>query len=380
MSIGLIAASLLFGATILPASPCPGDCDGDGAASAVEISLALALVFDADGIEACPAADVDDSGAVTAADVVAILAARGTLPEVCAEPFPRWMDRAPLAGGPRQEVGAAALGQSMYVIGGFDGLRRGTEVVERYDVGDDRWTRVADLPRALQHVGAASLDGAVYSVGGYIGSTFVPTDQVFRYDPDLDAWTEVGSLPFAVGALAAVALDGRLHAIGGGTTSGSVALHWVYDPASNEWSAASPFPGNGRDHLAAVALAGSIYLVGGRPGAATRNSNGLDRWDPETDTWTPLAPVPTARSGHAVAALGGRIYALGGEVSSVDPDGVFPQVEVYDPATDVWTSLPDMPVPRHGLGAVAIGLRLYLPGGATVAGFGATAHHDALEP
>ena len=37
-----------------------------------------------------------------------------------------------------------------------------------------------------------------------------------------------------------------------------------------------------------------------------------------------------------------------------------------------------MPVPRHGIGAVTVGELLYVPGGAIQAGFGATAHHDAL--
>jgi hypothetical protein len=37
-----------------------------------------------------------------------------------------------------------------------------------------------------------------------------------------------------------------------------------------------------------------------------------------------------------------------------------------------------MPVPRHGIGAAAVGDLFYVPGGATSAGFGATAHHDAL--
>jgi hypothetical protein len=38
-----------------------------------------------------------------------------------------------------------------------------------------------------------------------------------------------------------------------------------------------------------------------------------------------------------------------------------------------------MPVPRHGIAAVTIGPRIHVPGGAVAAGFGATAHHDALE-
>jgi hypothetical protein len=37
-----------------------------------------------------------------------------------------------------------------------------------------------------------------------------------------------------------------------------------------------------------------------------------------------------------------------------------------------------MPVPRHGIGAATIGGRIHIPGGATVAGFGVSAVHDAF--
>ena len=40
----------------------------------------------------------------------------------------------------------------------------------------------------------------------------------------------------------------------------------------------------------------------------------------------------------------------------------------YDPARDTWSSLPDMPHPRHGLGAVALAGRIYLIGGAQSVG------------
>ena len=114
-------------------------------------------------------------------------------------------------------------------------------------------------------------------------------------------------------------------------------------------------------------------------GGGQSNSAALDRYDPAANEWTSLASLPTARSGLGAAVLAGRIVVVGGEVSSTDPNGVFPQVELYDPETNRWASLGDMPVPRHGIAPVVIGLRMHVAGGATSAGFGASAHHDALE-
>jgi hypothetical protein len=51
---------------------------------------------------------------------------------------------------------------------------------------------------------------------------------------------------------------------------------------------------------------------------------------------------------------------------------VFPQNEVYNPRTDTWESRTAMPTPRHGIGAAVVGENIYIPGGATLQGFGVT--------
>lgn len=375
-----LALAALVWASTAAAQSCPGDCDENGVTSTIELDLALRLLFDADALGTCAAADADGSGEVTAGDVIAWMLARAGLREGCTAAAPRshWTTLAPLPGGPRQEVAAAVLDGTLYVLGGFDGMGRGTALAERYDVASDTWMRVADLPQPLNHAGAAVLGGAVYAVGGYVGSSFQATAAVSRYDPAADAWTPVAPLPAPRGALAIAVLDGRVHALGGNAAT-SVTAHAAYDPEVDEWIELAPFPGPGRNHLAAVELGDFIYLIGGRrDGGGVNNVDRLDRYDPATDSWVALAPLPTARSGLGAAVLHGKIVVLGGEVSPTDPFGVFPHVEMYDPAADRWARLDDMPLPRHGIWTATIADRLYVPGGATRAGFGATAHHDAL--
>jgi hypothetical protein len=57
--------------------------------------------------------------------------------------------------------------------------------------------------------------------------------------------------------------------------------------------------------------------------------------------------------------LYGRIFVLGGEA----PSGTFEQVEAYDPATDTWRTFSPMPTARHGLGAAAVGDRIFVISG-----------------
>jgi N-acetylneuraminic acid mutarotase len=89
--------------------------------------------------------------------------------------------------------------------------------------------------------------------------------------------------------------------------------------------------------------------------------------------------MPTARSGHGATAIDGKLVVIGGEVDTRNPPNrVFDEVELYDPETDRWVSLPPMPVPRHGMGAVTAAGAVYVPGGAFRAGFGASTHNDLL--
>jgi hypothetical protein len=53
----------------------------------------------------------------------------------------------------------------------------------------------------------------------------------------------------------------------------------------------------------------------------------------------------------------------GGEVTTTELVAAFRAVEAYEPATNSWTTLPSMPMPRHGLAGAVIGARFYLISG-----------------
>jgi len=61
----------------------------------------------------------------------------------------------------------------------------------------------------------------------------------------------------------------------------------------------------------------------------------------------------------------------------------FRALEAYDPGTNTWTVLPNMPVGRHGLAGAVVGSRLHMVSGdVQSAGTGVQVHtesHDAYE-
>ena len=109
-----------------------------------------------------------------------------------------------------------------------------------------------------------------------------------------------------------------------------------------------------------------------------------------SDTWSaPKERMPTARSGGAWGTDGRRIYVAGGEVTTKDVVGAFRAIEAYEPASNSWTTLPSMLMPRHGVAGAVIGNRFHLVSG-MIQSAGAmtfldpklnthTAAHDVLE-
>ena len=75
-----------------------------------------------------------------------------------------------------------------------------------------------------------------------------------------------------------------------------------------------------------------------------------------------------ARGGIASAALsGGRVVVFGGE--DFGTGRTISEVELYDPGKASWRSLPDMRTPRHGLGGVSRGNRIFAIQGGPQPGF-----------
>ncbi|MBA2667778.1 MAG: galactose oxidase [Trueperaceae bacterium] len=279
----------------------------------------------------------------------------------------------------RQEVAAVWLDGALYVVGGFGTGRETLSSAERWREGASEWERLPDMPVAVNHPAAVAIAGRLVVVGGFGGPGLQnPVDATQVYDPATDAWSLAASLPTVRGALAAAVVDDLVIAVGGARGGVSVAEVAAYDPVADAWTAWPDMP-SARDHHAVAAVDGHLHAIGGRAaGDFTMATHEV--YDLAAARWIEAPPMPTGRSGHAVAALDGCLYALGGEGNQARTDGMFDQVERFVRATGEWEQLPAMPVPRHGMGAVAVGGRLLVPAGATVAGFGAVAVADAFKP
>ena len=117
-----------------------------------------------------------------------------------------------------------------------------------------------------------------------------------------------------------------------------------------------------RSEMPAVALDGQFYVPGGLSDQGVIHVEaGAERYDPVTNSWEIIAEMPAQRH-HLAAAGWDRFLYLFGGFTATDWSGTS-DVWRYDPERDEWTTLNDAPQ-RFGAGAaVTIADAIYLIGG-----------------
>ena len=277
---------------------------------------------------------------------------------------PTWETRADLLNA-NSEMSVAQLNGKVYVLGGYPSNRISVKTVQVYDPGTNEWTFGTPLPVALNHTVAASVGGKIYLIGGQesAGGSGPFVNTVYEFDPLTNEWTSKAPMPTARSSGAAAVINGLIYVAGGRPPRGNDFA--VYNPAENEWTELPDMPTQ-RNHLAVAGIGGKVFVAGGRFGAgfSSELTNILEMYDPATNQWTTKTPMPTIRSGVNGIAANGCFYVFGGEGNDDDEHGLFEEVEVYHPGTDSWEQLEPFPVPVHGVtGAAFIDGYIYLAGG-----------------
>lgn len=232
-----------------------------------------------------------------------------------------WTTGAPMPGA-RHHQGVVAYQGLLYVFGGFlPGAYpwHASADVFAYDPSTDTWTGRRSMPKPLAGLGAALIGDRIYVVGGAHHETNA-TAHLFEYDPATDTWTERASMPTRREHLAAVAIDGRLYVVGGrvtddparfGATTRNLATLEVYDPTTNAWAVHPNMP-TARGGLFAGVADGRLYAMGGEFPSVFPH---VEEYDPIEGTWRQVTPLPTRRHAAATATVGRTIYTFGGGLS-----------------------------------------------------------------
>jgi N-acetylneuraminic acid mutarotase len=236
----------------------------------------------------------------------------------------------------------ATANGKLYVIGGFvppkdtqiptGGAWEPIADTWEYDPAADSWKSLAPVPTKRGAAVAVEVAGKIYVIGGATTVADSKDPYFTFFGPSLVLTTNE-----------------------------------VFDPATNKWESRRSMS-VARNHAYAAAVNGKIYVIGGRTGHAfilsATNTDVVEEYSPVNDMWSaPKERMPTPRSGGAWGTDGRRIYVAGGEVTTKELVGAFRAVEAYEPATNSWISLPPMPMPRHGIAGAVIGNEFHLVSG-----------------
>lgn len=273
----------------------------------------------------------------------------------------------------RTEVAGTVWRGLVAVVGGITADGAASNQVDLYDPATDRWRSGPALPLLLHHAGTAALGDRLYVVGGYSSRRGLgqPVATVLSLGPGEDRWREEPSLSAPRAALGVVAVGDRLVAVGGMPVEGLRRTE-VLTPGAGGWR---PGPDllEAREHLALAASGGRVYAIGGRVGSLESNVRSVESWDPSTPGgWRPEPMLNDSRGGTAASEVGGRPCVAGGE----EPAGTIASVECL--GADRWERVATLRTARHGLAVVGVGNRLHAIGGGPTPGLSVSDAHEAL--
>ncbi|WP_439566268.1 Kelch repeat-containing protein [Gloeocapsopsis crepidinum] len=282
----------------------------------------------------------------------------------------KWTTVAPSPVGTGEAM-SAVVGGKLYQLGGYTSNWRPTNRADAYDPATNTWKRLADIPVRITHAGVAADPGNIYLAGGYVGKPeggqLFATRKVLRYNIATNTWSEMPPLPQARGSGGFSNLKGELHFFGGADLNRiDRGNHWVLklNNLAANWQPAAPLP-NPRSHLGDAIVNGKIYAIGGQHSyddyLTTQNT--VHAWNPATQQWTKVANLPQGRShiGAATFVVNGEIYLVGGEVKH---EMAVNKVTVYNPKTNSWRELTPLPTKRHSGVSGFINGNIYYSSGA----------------
>jgi len=245
------------------------------------------------------------------------------------------------------------------------------------------WVQSAPFPEASEEVLGATAGGKLYVFAG-LAPGWKPRAMVFEFDPASNQWAKKRPMRLPSHHVAFATLNNKIYAFGGFTSpeSGPPAWNpinnaWEYDPATDEWKELAPMPTR-RGAAAAGVANGKIYVTGGANSLSGVTENGIhparphnvvqvvEEYDPAANTWKTVRPLLLARNHHVAVGVGDKIYVIGGRVGSAFISGTSNNVdlvEMYDPAANLWMPRTRMPTARSAIGAGVYNNQILVAGG-----------------
>jgi N-acetylneuraminic acid mutarotase len=281
----------------------------------------------------------------------------------------------------RLSAKSCLLENRIYVFGGQDYEYKYISTTVVYDINTNEWTSLAGLPAPTVDPHVCAVNNMIYILGGWQsfspeGRGFEPSDANYKYNPELDDYSIKKNCPSNTCGSPSCALNNQIYIFGfrksGGKRNKEV---FRYDPVIDNWDT---LPDMIFEHTNgnAVSLNNRIYLIGGAVELYRNKYESYievydiegksEMFDPVTDSFTVLKDMPYPVASHSSVVYNNKILVFGGDTANfiyASTNYGSNIIQEYDPSTDTWRVMEGMSFYRTYSTAQKAGDFVYIIGG-----------------
>ncbi|HNU57399.1 MAG TPA: hypothetical protein PKN30_12490 [Flavobacteriales bacterium] len=268
-------------------------------------------------------------------------------------------------------AGGGGIGFSIGDVGyaglGGTGVFDANDSIFRYTLAADHFWALDPIvfPGGERNQAICFVIGDKAYIGGGVDAYALNTFRDLWEYSEASGWVQRANMPATIGSGTAFALDGKGYVI-----SSTGTQLWCYDPTTNAWTTKAPYPAGARDGAVAFTKDGKGYVGSGYRTGIGRTRD-FHSYDPATDSWSSAPDLWDAYGRqHAIAVShGDKAYVIGGNALL---NGSAPAAEIWElgpPAPLVpgtWVQRPYIPgAPRERPVTFVIDDNMYVAGGNT---------------
>lgn len=303
------------------------------------LSLLLASCAGPPDTGDAPASGPPPSGARSAASESALSAGSNCPPD---QGLFEQGSRPAFGAPPRVSFAAVTVGDRVYILGGHTGPEHVyppsafLAAVQYFDLTEGRWHEAAPRNFPAEGFGVAAAGPFIYAFGGFAYDaanepTWQSLDVIERYDVRADRWEVIGHMPTRRSSNVVVSVGGKAYLIGGWDSTprspGSAEGKFldtidVFDLQTETITSLATRLPKLRRAFAGWAWDGAVILAGGLgPSADAPLLDDVTRFDPASETWSALPPLPHPTFAPGIGVSGGALFVFGGYTMTSSTSG-----------------------------------------------------------
>ncbi|MCR8996760.1 galactose oxidase [Brevibacillus laterosporus] len=219
------------------------------------------------------------------------------------------------SGSSRGHIPLVEYEGKFYSFGGYSGYNGSTniiDIVEEYDPSSNNWTRKAPMPTPRTNVGAIAMGDSIYTFGGQQKATNQQSDIVEMYNPHTNTWVSNNPLPFETSSVMPFIMNNKIYAL---LYKQNVNYIYYYNHIEDTWSLIDELPSEVGVPQSALVYKGKIILP---------SKYALYYYDINSKKVTECPVAPLDRSAFLAQIVNDKLYAIGGfkDLSTVEELGI----------------------------------------------------------